>query len=348
MEKPLISVIVPVYNVEKTIRKCVDSILNQTYTNLELLLVDDGSKDSSADICKEFSKTDLRVRYIYKTNGGVSSARNLGIKQSLGDFVMFVDSDDWIENQTIDRLLEVLNQTRAEIAFPQMQIDIFDNNGRLSEIRKSDDIDEFTASSDQIQSKFEVIMKSGLLFSASGRLYKRDFLIDNNICFDEDIKLLEDFAFNLKCLLFASRIVHIHYIAYHFYVKNLDLYAYKRSYVSFIDGIHNAWSNIAKLLDEKRIPYVPYYSDFLLGYWGMALESLFVQEKSWTKKYKAIKKIAREVQNEKLLNCFTYGGLSSKHRLLYKTASPCVFFVVDYLHTIKERMQSKNGRKKVL
>lgn len=97
----LVSVIVPVYNVEKYLSRCIDSILDQTYTDLELILIDDGSLDSSAHICDEYALRDKRIRVFHKDNGGVSSARNLGIVKAKGDWIMFVDADDWLDIHTI-------------------------------------------------------------------------------------------------------------------------------------------------------------------------------------------------------------------------------------------------------
>lgn len=97
MKNPTISVIVPVYNTEKYLPRCIDSILAQTFTDFELLLIDDGSKDNSANICDEYAAKDQRVRVFHKQNGGVSSARNLGLDNAQGEWITFVDSDDWIE-----------------------------------------------------------------------------------------------------------------------------------------------------------------------------------------------------------------------------------------------------------
>ncbi len=113
---PLISVIVPVYNVEKYLSKCLDSIINQTYTNLEIILVDDGSTDSSDSICKDFTKKDSRIRLYHKENGGLSDARNYGIDRASGDYFTFIDSDDYITNDYIDYLLELTKKNSAQIA----------------------------------------------------------------------------------------------------------------------------------------------------------------------------------------------------------------------------------------
>ena len=94
MENKLISIIVPIYNVENYLRQCLDSILNQTYQNFECLLINDGSPDNSADICREYAIKDSRFKYFEKENGGLSDARNYGIRQSTGSYLTFVDSDD--------------------------------------------------------------------------------------------------------------------------------------------------------------------------------------------------------------------------------------------------------------
>lgn len=111
----LISVVVPVYNVEQYLERCVDSILAQTYSNLELILVDDGAKDSSGVICDAYAQKDTRVRVIHKENGGLSSARNAGIDIAQGDYISFVDSDDWIEPDALENLLNAAVQNQVEL-----------------------------------------------------------------------------------------------------------------------------------------------------------------------------------------------------------------------------------------
>ena len=103
---PKVSVVVPVYNAEKYIDRCIDSILSQTFEDFELILVDDGSPDKSGKICDNYAAKDNRVKVIHKQNGGVSTARNVGIENSTGEYIMFVDSDDYIDNQMLEVLLQ--------------------------------------------------------------------------------------------------------------------------------------------------------------------------------------------------------------------------------------------------
>ena len=112
---PKISVIVPIYKVEVYINKCIDSIINQSYKNIEVILVDDGSPDKCGEIANSYSKKDSRVKVIHKENGGLSDARNCGMKYATGEYILFVDSDDWISEEMIDTLVSIAIETNADI-----------------------------------------------------------------------------------------------------------------------------------------------------------------------------------------------------------------------------------------
>ena len=115
MPNSLITIIVPVYNSEKTLHRCVDSILDQTYQNFEILLINDGSKDHSGDICDEYAKSDTRGRVFHKENKGVSAARNTGLDNAKGAWVSFVDSDDWISSEYLNVLYKEAIVTNADV-----------------------------------------------------------------------------------------------------------------------------------------------------------------------------------------------------------------------------------------
>lgn len=115
IESPLISIIIPVYNVEKYVTRCLDSIIKQTYSKLEIIVVDDGSTDSSGRICDEYKRRDERINVIHKSNGGLSDARNVGIDEACGEYISFVDSDDWVTNDYIDSMYRVLVANACDI-----------------------------------------------------------------------------------------------------------------------------------------------------------------------------------------------------------------------------------------
>ena len=113
---PIVSVVIPVYNVIQYLTLCLDSVLSQTYRNLDILLIDDGSTDGSSKICDEYAKRDGRIRVFHTTNHGLSAARNLGIENATGEFLMFIDSDDWVEKNAVEILLELSMKTTSDIA----------------------------------------------------------------------------------------------------------------------------------------------------------------------------------------------------------------------------------------
>ena len=116
MNEPLISIIIPIYRVEQYLRRCLDSIVNQTYANLDIILVDDGSPDNSPQICDDYAAKDNRITVIHKKNGGLSDARNAGLNICKGKFISFVDSDDWIDTNYVKALFDLLTETNADIA----------------------------------------------------------------------------------------------------------------------------------------------------------------------------------------------------------------------------------------
>lgn len=111
----LISIVVPVYNVEKYLNRCIDSIINQTYSNIEIILVNDGSKDNSGNICDSYAAKDERIKVIHKENGGLSDARNVGIENSTGEYMCFIDSDDFISDKMIEKMREKIMNTHSDI-----------------------------------------------------------------------------------------------------------------------------------------------------------------------------------------------------------------------------------------
>lgn len=128
MDNPLVSIIVPVYNVEKYLRKCLDSITNQTYQNIEIILVDDGSKDSSGQICDEYASKDSRIRVIHKENQGVALARITGFDDSKGDLITFVDADDYVDTQYVQKMIFPFQQYAIDLCICQNSID---NKGNI-------------------------------------------------------------------------------------------------------------------------------------------------------------------------------------------------------------------------
>ena len=183
----LISVIVPVYKVEKYLRRCIESILAQTHKNIEMLLVDDGSPDGSGAICNEYAEKDSRVRVFHKENGGVSSARNLGLREAKGQYIGFVDADDYIDMTMYETLLNNLIKESADISVCSYYQE--DDNGVFHKHWPQDDY--LTISGDR-QIEY-LIANRYYTCSSCDRLFKKALL--SGLQFDETKKVYEDLLF---------------------------------------------------------------------------------------------------------------------------------------------------------
>ena len=198
--QPLISIIIPVYNVEEYLRECVDSVINQTYENLEIILVDDGSTDLSGKICDEYAEKDNRISVVHQQNGGLSVARNTGFVNALGEYVYFLDSDDYIDQNTIETLLSIAEKDNSDIVFFDA-ISFADTNDftvKQNYIRKN------KYQSDKGINVFNKMIKNKEFHSAVPLLLiKRRFLIDCGVAFIPDI-LYEDMIFTYQIFCKAN------------------------------------------------------------------------------------------------------------------------------------------------
>lgn len=203
-----ISIIVPVYNVEHELSRCVDSILNQSYSNIEVILVDDGSTDRCPSICDAFVMKDRRVRVIHKPNGGLSSARNAGLREASGEWILYVDSDDYILNDSCERLIAVGVKYDCDIVSADAIREF--NGGREYMVHGSLADGKCYPSRDFI---IKTVKPCEWYAPAWLNLYKRSFLIENNLFFVEGL-LHEDMEMQPRVFLAAKTVA---YCAYPFY-----------------------------------------------------------------------------------------------------------------------------------
>ena len=170
--KSLISVIVPIYNVEKYLERCVDSIVNQTYRNLEIILVDDGSPDNCPKMCDDFAKKDSRIRVVHKKNGGLSDARNSGMKIASGECIVFVDSDDYVDCNMIAKMYDVMLKDDSDVV--SCGVKWVDENGEV--------ISEPTVDKNEIldtnEAMIEIIIDGKLKQHVWNKMYKTELIQD--------------------------------------------------------------------------------------------------------------------------------------------------------------------------
>jgi glycosyltransferase involved in cell wall biosynthesis len=213
---PTISIIVPVYNCEKYLDKCIDSILKQSVVDFELILINDGSIDNSLLICEKYASVDNRVKIITQDNKGVSSARNAGLDIAKGKFVTFVDSDDWISTEMLSQLykLTVANDTDLTVCCLKRVMD----NGSF--IGKTDfGISKIINCNNLKADDFYLLLKSYAIFQPVCKLFKLATINKNNLRFDINLSFGEDFSFNLAYFQYISKI----------YILNSSLYYYRNN-----------------------------------------------------------------------------------------------------------------------
>jgi glycosyltransferase involved in cell wall biosynthesis len=237
--RPEISIIVPVYNVELYINKCLDSILNQTLTNIEIIVVNDGSTDNSGSICNEYAEKDNRVRIIHKTNGGLSSARNAGIKIARGEFLGFVDSDDYIDDNFYKRLYELCKETNSDISICKFAREI---NGILI----NEPEEEVNIEMDNIESMRQLFKGVLFRFSVCNKLFKKTCF--ENILFPEG-RIHEDLSTTYKLFNNSSKAIYTNYKGY-IYVNRENSILTSKFNKNRLDAFIG-WDEILSFMEEN-------------------------------------------------------------------------------------------------
>jgi len=218
----LVSIIIPVYNAEKYLHRCLKSVINQSYKNIEIVLVNDGSTDNSGEICDKYAKNDKGIKVIHTGNCGPAAARNAGIENSKGEFIFFLDSDDFIKNDALSLLIENYNQHKADI--------IVGDFNKIKEDKKSDSGHARFFSSSKLLTKQDIIDYTRCylkqpnrfpLFTQSwGRVFKSSIIKKNNIFFDTGLRTFEDVAFNFNYLKYTNKLFFLKEAIYNYLIHD--------------------------------------------------------------------------------------------------------------------------------
>lgn len=244
-----ISIIVPVYKVEKELDRCVQSLIHQTYENIEIILVDDGSPDRCPELCDQYAQEDSRIKVIHKENGGLSDARNAGLNLATGDYVLYIDSDDYIDLDSCERLLRA---TKEEM------VDIVVGNA----IMEKPDGYEFKLHSatpeGTIYTSKEFIEKAVKAYQwcppACFNMYRRQYLIENNLYFKKGI-YFEDVQMLPRVFLPAKKIACIDQVFYHYVVRENSIMTSKKNEKKKRDAIQNLveWKEYFDTVEDKKL-----------------------------------------------------------------------------------------------
>ncbi|MBQ8658558.1 MAG: glycosyltransferase [Clostridia bacterium] len=238
--KPCVSVIIPVYNVEKYLRRCLDSVINQTYSTLEIILIDDGSLDSSGFICDEYAQRDKRFKVIHQSNGGVSFARNTGLEIANGEYISFVDSDDCIANNYFEILMKCVIENKAEVV--GCDVFKFRDDSQLSDEIGINDTNMYILA----MTLLKAMEKHSVWDYVCGKIYKKEILKGQK--FDLNLRFGEDALFNLNLCCEKNNIINqVYYI-------NRPLYFYFQRDNS---AVHNS---SYKDIQKRIYVYLEYFS----------------------------------------------------------------------------------------
>lgn len=217
MEHKLISVIIPVYNVEKYLDRCVQSVLHQTLQELEIILVDDGSPDGSPAMCDAYALQDKRIRVIHKKNGGLASARNAGLREATGEYIFFLDSDDWLDLDGLERLYATAQEYDVDFVRYRAIRSFWPGLGDHAPVRVEEIREMHGGLYDRRQIVEEIFprliatgkLTMGPIVGACASLYRAAFLKEHHLVFDEAVKFSEDMIFSAKVVLHANSFYYL-------------------------------------------------------------------------------------------------------------------------------------------
>ncbi|MGL4999193.1 MAG: glycosyltransferase family 2 protein [Cetobacterium sp.] len=297
----MLSVIIPAYNVEKYIKRCVYSVLNQTLKEIEIIIIDDGSTDRTSEICYELVAENSKIIYKKVVNGGCSRARNLGIEVAKGDYIAFLDSDDWVDE---DMYKDMLNKAKKEKA--DIVICGFKKLNETEKILSIVEVPERDSSESYTDSKTEWFS------SPCNKIYKKEIIKINTIKFLLNIYTGEDMFFNFMCFFFSRKVVSINKTYYNYFMNSnsisnnyknrTDIYIVIDELVSFYKKNEVYYKNIDKIRECFKYHGIIYPFD--------VLQKLNENKiKDWQQFYKIVKKNINRFKNLKTLDiqlCYYY------------------------------------------
>lgn len=311
---PLISVILPIYKVEKYLKQCVDSVLQQTYTNIEVILVDDGSPDNCPQICDDYKKSDVRIKVVHKKNGGQSDARNCGLKEAVGDYVFFIDSDDYlIDSHVIGKIAKKVT-TGCDVVLFKFQKYYEANNTMGKPSFSFPIISDYSSITAWL---IELNNRDAFYNSAWSKAIKRSLLVDNNVTFENGL-LGEDNDWFYQVVLHAKTFECIDepFIVYRQRCNSITS-SYKLKNLTDLIYILSKWNNIIN--QENSNPSIQVinaslakqYCHALIGYQNLK-DSAKKQYKKTLKKYSFLLKYSQNPRVKtfrRIYDVFGFNGI---------------------------------------
>lgn len=351
---PEVSIIVPVYNAEQYISKCIESVLCQTFTNFELILVNDGSTDGSADICRNYANIDARVQFYEQENQGVCSARNRGLNVAIGETVTFVDSDDWMEKRGLELLLNEYKSSKADLIIGDIAFAEGDKVRKIRVFNKSfvtDDkswIDKYEMAcigygyNPNPGTKLNIVG----LGSMGNKLYKRELVEKYKLCFDSyTLGIYEDNLFVLYFLEHVRRVSYISEVVYNYRkVVNSNSRGFKHNTLEINKRI---FEKIVEFIEANKKDNKEDYYKALYIYVIRRLEAslsvyFFATEngKSFTKKLNELQNIILEEPYKTAIQKVDWRLLNPKnHRITWASARTNSAFIMWFIFSLRRAVR---------
>lgn len=312
-----ISIVIPVYNVDKYLRRCIDSIINQLYKDIEIILVDDGSSDKSGEICDEYTRLDNRIKVVHKENGGLSSARNSGINIATGDYIMFVDSDDWINGDTFKILSKFIDKDYDMVMFKNVFV-------------KSEEkipVDDSDPREYDLKEYIDNVCLNKLDFFVTNKLFRMSLF--EKVRFPEG-RNYEDLGTIYKLFPKLTKIIGIDSQLYYYWIDNSNSITNTinlKNLTDYMVSFKEIYECIIDIYDKNN------WDNSRINYWyKMAILQAYINYLNSNEKNKEIKnKIVSEIENINIpFKLFAYNRYFIKY-LLYKTR------ILPYVLKIKGR-----------
>ena len=321
-ELKLISVIIPAFNCEKSIKHTVDSIIFSGLADYEIVIVNDGSADNTASVCKDLCSQYSFIKYAEQKNSGVSAARNKGISIATGEYILFFDADDTAEGNGFSECVDIIESEKPDILIFGMSFDYY-KKGKLYRRDKLLPEQTGTLNKTQFKSELESLYNTNSLTSACNKIYRKALISDNNILFNTDYFLMEDFLFSLECLKVCENI----------YCLQKDLYHYKQS-----ENEKNAFNRLKRIdnLCDYVYPFKTVINELAVGEIGDNVFNNFffmlLSQKMYYENVKKIKKILEDLNNNKLFNETKQGKIPSGYKGFLKNIEKSRYLKIRFLN----------------
>lgn len=329
-----ISIIVPIYNGEETIERCVKSLINQTFKDIEIILVNDGSTDKSLDICSKLSKVNESIKVFTQDNKGQSAARNLGIKKSTGKYIMFCDCDDTVSSKWCENLYQVIKKENNVL--PYSGFNILNDKGKF--LRK---VENKEFSKWEIETKqFFYLDQIGLSGFPWNKIFNKNIILQNNIMFDESLSYNEDLKFLLEYVIYVEKIIYTNTQDYNYYSYENSISKHYRS-KSFEkwENKYILWKQFLKKIDNDNYNLnLELCASLYLYHFLQSLENSFDERNSLSQKAKYLynKKIIKSKNFQECIRKAKYYKDDKLYLKILKLKNCFLFYLFRYMYNFKK------------